>query len=65
MIPSGAILASYLVAGVLFILSLGGLSTQKTARRGNLYGIIGMLLAIGATTLWITGYAEGLRPAAG
>jgi NAD(P) transhydrogenase subunit beta len=62
MIPSGAILASYLVAGVLFILSLGGLSAQKTAKRGNLYGIIGMLLAIGATTLWITGYAEGLRP---
>ena len=61
MIPAGAIIASYLVAGVLFILSLGGLSTQKTAKRGNLYGIIGMLLAIGATTLWITGNAEGLN----
>ena len=61
MIPAGAIIASYLVAGVLFILSLGGLSAQKTAKRGNLYGIIGMLLAIGATTLWITGNAEGLN----
>ncbi|MGE4620426.1 MAG: NAD(P)(+) transhydrogenase (Re/Si-specific) subunit beta [Planctomycetota bacterium] len=59
MIPYGAILASYLVAAVLFILSLGGLSHQKTARRGNLYGIIGMLLAIGATTLLITGQVAG------
>ena len=61
MIPAGAIIASYLVAGVLFILSLGGLSTQKTAKRGNLYGILGMVLAIAATTLWITGQAEGIE----
>jgi NAD(P) transhydrogenase subunit beta len=33
----------------LFILSLGGLSRQETARRGNLYGIIGMLIALVAT----------------
>ena len=36
----------YIIAGVLFILSLGGLSNQETARRGNLFGIIGMLLAL-------------------
>ena len=41
--------AAYLVAGILFILALRGLSSQETARRGNLYGIIGMILAIGAT----------------
>jgi NAD(P) transhydrogenase subunit beta len=41
--------AAYLVAGVLFILALRGLSGQETARRGNLYGIIGMLIAIAAT----------------
>ncbi|HEY4175357.1 MAG TPA: NAD(P)(+) transhydrogenase (Re/Si-specific) subunit beta [Kofleriaceae bacterium] len=41
--------AAYLVAGVLFILSLRGLSSQETARRGNLYGVIGMLIAIAAT----------------
>ncbi|HEX3757759.1 MAG TPA: NAD(P)(+) transhydrogenase (Re/Si-specific) subunit beta [Kofleriaceae bacterium] len=41
--------AAYLVAGVLFILALRGLSSQETARRGNLYGIVGMLIAIGAT----------------
>jgi len=40
---------AYLIAGVLFILSLGGLSRQETARRGNLYGIIGMFIAFAAT----------------
>ena len=40
---------AYLVAGVLFILALRGLSSQETARRGNLYGIVGMAIAIGAT----------------
>ena len=40
---------AYITAIVLFILSLGGLSNQETAKRGNLYGIIGMVLAIGAT----------------
>jgi NAD(P) transhydrogenase subunit beta len=40
---------SYIVAGVLFILSLGGLSHQTTARRGNLLGTLGMGLAIVAT----------------
>ena len=39
----------YLVAAILFILSLGGLSKQKTAGRGNIFGIIGMVLAIGVT----------------
>ena len=63
MIPYGAILGSYLVSAVLFILSLGGLSHQKTSRRGNLYGIIGMALAVGATALLILGkvqFPEGL-----
>ena len=40
--------AAYIVAGVLFILSLRGLSSQETARRGNLYGVIGMAIAIAA-----------------
>lgn len=40
---------AYLVAAVLFILSLGGLSAHESARRGNLFGILGILLAIGAT----------------
>ncbi len=42
---------AYLVAGVLFIRSLGGLSKQETARGGNLAGMAGMALAIVATAL--------------
>jgi NAD(P) transhydrogenase subunit beta len=49
---------AYIAASALFILSLGGLSDQKTARKGNLYGIIGMAIAIVATALspLVTGY---------
>jgi NAD(P) transhydrogenase subunit beta len=45
-IPSGVITVSYIAATILFILALGGLSNQETSRRGNLYGIIGMLIAL-------------------
>ena len=40
---------AYIGATILFILSLGGLSNQSTALRGNLYGIVGMTLAVLAT----------------
>ena len=42
---------AYLGATILFILSLGGLSNPETSRRGNLYGIIGMTIAVLATVL--------------
>jgi NAD(P) transhydrogenase subunit beta len=42
---------AYIGATILFILSLGGLSNQETARRGNLYGMVGMTLAVLATVL--------------
>jgi H+-translocating NAD(P) transhydrogenase subunit beta len=42
---------SYLGASILFILSLGGLSNPETSRRGNLYGMIGMVIAVLATVL--------------
>ncbi|TBW52936.1 Re/Si-specific NAD(P)(+) transhydrogenase subunit beta [Marinobacter halodurans] len=45
----GLITVAYVAASVLFILSLGGLSHQETARRGNVYGIAGILIAIAAT----------------
>ncbi len=48
----GLMTASYIFSGVLFILSLGGLSQHETARRGNLYGIIGFVVAILATLLF-------------
>lgn len=48
---NGVLTVSYIAAAILFILSLGGLSRQDTARRGNLYGALGMALAVGATLL--------------
>ncbi len=48
--PSFAALA-YLVSGVLFILALRGLSSPETSRQGNLYGMIGMAIAIAVTLL--------------
>ena len=55
----GLITIAYLGAAILFILSLGGLSNQETARRGNLYGMLGMLIAIVATVMLptVTNYA--------
>ena len=38
--------AAYVVAAVLFILSLGGLSGQESAKRAVWYGIVGMALAV-------------------
>nr|CRH05844.1 pyridine nucleotide transhydrogenase (proton pump), beta subunit [Candidatus Magnetococcus massalia] len=48
---AGILTVSYIAAAVLFILSLGGLSNQETARRGNVYGVIGITIAIIATAL--------------
>jgi NAD(P) transhydrogenase subunit beta len=47
----GIVTCAYLGAMVLFILALGGLSNQEKARRGNLFGIIGMAVAVIATVL--------------
>ena len=47
----GYVSMAYIIAGVCFILSLGGLSHHESARRGNLLGIIGILIAIIATLL--------------
>jgi len=46
---SGLVSVAYVVASVLFILSLGGLSHQESSRRGNLYGVTGILIALVAT----------------
>ena len=56
----GLISAVYIAASILFILSLGGLSHQESARQGNLFGIAGMTLAIGATLLAFTPTSYGL-----
>ena len=53
---------AYLVSGVLFILSLRGLSSPETSRQGNTFGMVGMALAIGVTllTLGTTGALDGV-----
>ena len=56
--PNLAALA-YLVAGVLFILALRGLSSPESSRDGNRNGIIGMIIAI-VTTLLVTGVSDPL-----
>ena len=50
----GIVTASYVGATVLFILALGGLSNPETSRRGNLYGILGMAIALVATISGVT-----------
>jgi len=50
---AGIVTVSYIAATILFILALGGLSNQETARRGNWYGIIGMAIAVLATILGV------------
>ncbi|MFZ2394148.1 MAG: Re/Si-specific NAD(P)(+) transhydrogenase subunit beta [Rhodoferax sp.] len=51
---------AYIGATILFILSLGGLSNQSTALRGNLYGMVGMTIAVLATVLGPQVTAAGL-----
>ncbi|KEY90143.1 NAD(P) transhydrogenase subunit beta [Candidatus Photodesmus katoptron] len=55
---SGLVHTAYILAAVFFILSLAGLSKQKTARLGNYYGMAGMSIALIAT-IFSQGY-EGL-----
>jgi len=49
----------YLVSGVLFILALRGLSSPETSRRGNLFGVLGMIIAISVTFLSIENFSIG------
>jgi NAD(P) transhydrogenase subunit beta len=49
MLTSSLATVSYIGATILFILSLGGLSSPESSRRGNLYGMIGMTIAVLAT----------------
>lgn len=51
MISTGLQTAAYILASILFILSLGGLASQESAKRGVIYGIVGMFIAILSTLL--------------
>ena len=59
MISANLLAIFYLISGVLFILALRGLSSPETSRQGNLYGIIGMALAIGVTILSVGNFSSG------
>ena len=50
----------YLISGILFILALRGLSSPETSRRGNLFGILGMILAITVTFLSVDILLSGI-----
>ena len=50
----------YLISGVLFILALRGLSSPETSRQGNLFGILGMVIAIVVTFLLIGNFSISL-----
>ncbi len=49
----------YLISGILFILALRGLSSPETSRQGNLFGILGMAIAIGVTFLSTGNFSTG------
>ncbi|CEE02995.1 NAD(P) transhydrogenase subunit beta [Caldibacillus thermoamylovorans] len=49
----GLVTAAYMIAGILIIMSLAGLSKQETAKRGNYFGILGMAIALVTTIVSI------------
>jgi len=59
MISANLLAIFYLISGVLFILALRGLSSPETSRQGNLFGIIGMIIAIGVTIISVGNFSTG------
>jgi len=59
MISANLLAVFYLISGVLFILALRGLSSPETSRQGNLFGIIGMAIAIGVTIISVGNFSTG------
>ena len=59
MISANLLAVFYLISGVLFILALRGLSSPETSRQGNLFGIIGMVIAIGVTIVSVGNFSTG------
>ena len=59
MISANVLAVFYLISGVLFILALRGLSSPETSRQGNLFGIIGMIIAIVVTIVSVGNFTTG------
>ena len=57
MISANLLAVFYLISGVLFILALRSLSSPETSRQGNLFGIIGMTIAIGVTIISVGNFS--------
>ena len=51
----------YLISGILFILALRGLSSPETSRQGNLFGILGMIIAITVTFLTVGNFSSAMN----
>ena len=58
--PASLTAFAYLIASVCFIMALRGLSSPKTARMGNIYGIAGMVIAI-LTTVALPSVPRGVH----
>lgn len=63
-LPNGVLTGAYIGSSVLFILSLGGLASQETSRRGNFFGILGMVVAVLAAVGFTVGAFQGNNPIA-
>ncbi len=59
MISANILAVFYLISGVLFILALRGLSSPETSRQGNMFGIIGMIIAIVVTVVSVGNFSTG------
>ena len=59
MISANLLAIFYLISGILFILALRGLSSPETSRQGNLFGIIGMVIAVTVTFLSVGNFTAG------
>ena len=59
MISANLLALFYLISGVLFILALRGLSSPETSRQGNLFGIIGMVIAVCVTIVSVGNFSTG------
>tara|TARA_B100001175_G_scaffold295481_1_gene283590 strand:+ start:30989 stop:32386 length:1398 start_codon:yes stop_codon:yes gene_type:complete len=59
MISANLLAVFYLISGILFILALRGLSSPESSRKGNLFGIIGMAIAISVTIISVGNFSTG------
>ena len=52
---------AYVISGILFILALRGLSSPESSRRGNIFGMLGMLIAVLATLFSVNFFTSNVQ----